>query len=183
MSGRGRVRRSPDRRDGRLSPVLSGLRLDELIAEVTELLAQIAGRRDQLHGLLDAVMAVGGGLELPPTLRRIVQAATELVDARYGVIGADRMLVEFVYTGMDESTRQLIGYLPEGHGILGILIAEPKPVRRHDLAEHPASHGFPAHHPPMRSSLGAPVRVGTEAFGNLYLTSAMIAALVGLPHR
>jgi signal transduction histidine kinase len=162
-----------DRRDRQPTAGLSALRLDELLAEVTERLGQIASRRDQLHGLLDAVMAVGAGLELPATLRRIVQAATELVDARYGalgVIGSDRTLVEFVYTGIDEPTRRLIGHLPEGHGILGLLITEPRPVRLHDLADHPASYGFPPNHPPMRSFLGVPVRVGEEVFGNLYFT-------------
>jgi signal transduction histidine kinase len=152
---------------------LSALRLDELLAEVTDRLALIAGHRDQLHGLLDAVVAVGSGLELPATLRRIVQAAVELVDAQYGalgVIGADRMLTEFVYTGIDEQTRQRIGHLPEGRGILGLLIAEPWPVRLHDLSGHPASYGFPPNHPPMRSFLGVPVRVRDEVFGNLYLT-------------
>jgi signal transduction histidine kinase len=158
---------------GQVSARLSALRLDELLAEVTDRLAQIASRRDQLHGLLDAVVAVGGGLELPATLRRIVQAATELVDAQYGalgVIGPDRSLIEFVTTGIDDETRQRIGHLPEGRGILGLLIAEPWPVRLHDLTEHTASYGFPPNHPTMRSFLGVPVRVRDEVFGNLYFT-------------
>jgi signal transduction histidine kinase len=157
----------------RLAAGLSALRLDELLVEVTDRLTQITSRRDQLHGLLDAVVAVGGGLELPATLRRIVEAATELVDARYGalgVIGPDQMLTEFVYTGIDEPTREKIGHLPEGRGILGLLIAEPRLVRLHDLTEHPASYGFPPHHPPMRSFLGVPVRLRGEVFGNLYFT-------------
>jgi signal transduction histidine kinase len=158
---------------GEVSAGLSALRLDELIAEVTERLAQLTSRRDQLRTLLDAVVAVGSGLELPATLRRIVQAATELVDARYGalgVIGPERKLIEFVYTGLDEEARRRIGHLPEGHGILGLLIAEPKPLRLHDLAEHPASYGFPPNHPPMRSFLGVPVLAAGEVFGNLYFT-------------
>jgi signal transduction histidine kinase len=163
----------PVRSDRQVTAGLSALRLDELLAEVTDRLGQIASRRDQLHGLLDAVVAVGGGLELPDTLRRIVEAATVLVDSRYGalgVIGPDRKLIEFVYTGIDEETRQLIGHLPEGHGILGLLIDDPRPVRLHDLAEHPASYGFPPNHPPMRNFLGVPVRAGDAVFGNLYFT-------------
>jgi signal transduction histidine kinase len=54
--------------------------------------------------------------------------------------------------------------------VLGLLIADPRPVRLHDIAEHPASYGFPPNHPPMRSFLGVPVRVRDEVFGNLYLT-------------
>jgi signal transduction histidine kinase len=148
------------------------LRLNEL-HEVTERLAEIAGSRDQLHGLLDAVVGVASGLELPATLRRIVEAAVTLADAEYGalgVIGTDRSLDQFVYIGIDEATRLRIGHLPEGHGILGLLIDDPRPVRLHRLADHPASFGFPPNHPPMNTFLGVPVRVRDEVFGNLYLT-------------
>jgi signal transduction histidine kinase len=163
-----------DRSDGeRLSSGLSSLRLNELLHEVTDRLAEISASRDQLHGLLDAVVGVASGLELPATLRRIVTAAVALVDAEYGalgVIGPDRSLDQFVYTGIDEATRQRIGHLPEGHGILGLLIDDPRPVRLRRLADHPASYGFPPNHPPMNTFLGVPVRVRDEVFGNLYLT-------------
>jgi signal transduction histidine kinase len=153
---------------------LSALRLDELLGEVGERLTQIAASRDQLHGLLDAVVGIAGGLDLAATLKRIVSAATELMDARYGALGVlgeqGRRLVEFVNTGIDEPTRLRIGSLPEGRGVLGLLIADPQAVRLHDIAEHPASYGFPPNHPPMRSFLGVPVRVRNEVFGNLYLT-------------
>ena len=72
--------------------------------------------------------------------------------------------------GIDDSTHALIGDLPEGHGILGLLILDAKPLRLPDLREHPDSSGFPPHHPPMRSFLGVPVRVRDKVFGNLYLT-------------
>jgi signal transduction histidine kinase len=153
--------------------VLSGLRLPELLHEVTDRLAQIAASQDTLHGLLDAVVVVASGLELPATLRRIVEAAVRLVDAEYGalgVIGPDRSLDQFVYTGIDAPTRLRIGHLPAGHGLLGLLIEAPEPVRLHRIADHPASYGFPADHPPMNSFLGVPVRVRDEVFGNLYLT-------------
>ncbi len=126
----------------------------------------------QLDELLDAVVAVGAGLELPVTLRQIVEAAAALADARYaalGVIGPDKSLVEFVYTGIDEATRQRIGNLPSGRGVLGTLIRDPRPIRLADIADHPDSYGFPPHHPPMHTFLGVPVRVRDEVFGNLYL--------------
>jgi signal transduction histidine kinase len=157
----------------RFRSALSGLRLTELLNEVTERLVEIAATRDQLHGLLDAVVGVASGLELPATLRRIVGAAVRLVDAEYGalgVIGPDRSLDQFVYTGIDEDVRQQIGHLPEGHGILGLLIEAPEPVRLHRIADHAASYGFPANHPPMNTFLGVPVRVRDVVFGNLYLT-------------
>jgi len=156
------------------SAVLGSLRLDELLAEVRERLAEIVKTRDRVQGLLDAVLAVGSGIELDSTLHRIVQAAADLVEARYGALGVlagtGDGLSEFVYLGIDAEQRQLMGHLPEGRGLLGLLINDPKPIRLADLTSHPASVGFPAHHPPMHSFLGAPVLVRDEVFGNLYMT-------------
>lgn len=152
---------------------LSQLRLRELLLEVQDRIEQIVEGRDRLDGLIDAILAITSGLKLDATLRAIVQTAAELVDARYGALGVrgyDHRLVEFVYEGIDEETRHLIGSLPEGRGVLGALIEEPKPIRLDDISRHPASVGFPLHHPPMRTFLGVPVRIRDEVFGNLYLT-------------
>jgi signal transduction histidine kinase len=120
------------------------------------------------------VLALGSDLDPSSMLRRIVEAAVGLVDARYGALGvldaAGSRLAEFITVGVDDDVHRLIGDLPEGHGILGRLIVDAKPLRLPDLSEHPASFGFPPHHPPMRSFLGVPVRVRDEVFGNLYLT-------------
>lgn len=124
-------------------------------------------------GLLDALLVVGTGLDLQTVLHRIVEAAVQLVDARYGALGVIddvRLLSQFLTVGIDEATAAEIGPLPRGGGILGLLIDDPRPLRLHDLGEHPAAFGFPAHHPPMKSFLGVPIRVRDEVFGNLYLT-------------
>ncbi len=128
---------------------------------------------DRDRGLFTAVMSVAAGLDLGATLRRIVKAATELVDARYGALGVlnpDGSLGEFVHVGLDQARAREIGDLPAGRGILGLLIDHPVPIRLDDLAAHPSSSGFPPGHPPMTSFLGVPVRVRGEVFGNLYLT-------------
>jgi signal transduction histidine kinase len=154
--------------------LLSQDRLRELLAEVQERVEGIvAGTRDRMDALLDAVLAVSSGLDQDATLRQIVQAAIDLVDARYGalgVLGDDGMLSEFVYVGIDDDTRELIGPLPTGHGVLGVVIEDNKPLRLTDLSQHPMSVGFPPHHPPMRTFLGVPVRARGETFGRLYLT-------------
>ena len=131
----------------------------------------ISGER--VHMLLDAVISVAGDLTLSEVLERIVRRAIGLVGAEYGalgVIGLDRTLVEFHYVGIGEKLRRTIGHLPTGKGILGLLIDEPRPIRLARLSDHPASSGFPAHHPPMGSFLGVPIRIRDEVFGNLYLT-------------
>ncbi|MBL0781608.1 GAF domain-containing protein, partial [Streptomyces albidoflavus] len=126
-----------------------------------------------MTSLLDAVMGLGRGLELPEVLHGIVRAAVTLTGARYGALGIiddGRSLSEFLPVGMDEETAARIGNLPCGRGILGELIQHPEPLRLTDLSQHPRSYGFPAHHPPMRTFLGVPVRVRDKIFGNLYLT-------------
>ncbi|MEJ2863150.1 GAF domain-containing sensor histidine kinase [Actinomycetospora flava] len=152
----------------------SRLALRELLDEVSTRMEALGRTRDRTEGLLDAVLAVASGLDLDATLRRVVEAALDLVDARYGALGvlaADRRsLARFVHVGVDDELRERIGRLPHGEGLLGLLIEDPRPLRLEELAAHPASVGFPPHHPPMGSFLGVPVRVRGEVFGNLYLT-------------
>ncbi|KKZ75261.1 histidine kinase [Streptomyces showdoensis] len=126
-----------------------------------------------MHALLAAVMDLGRDLELPQVLQGIVEAAVTLTDAEYGalgVIGDGERLSQFLPVGMADELAERIGPAPCGHGILGELIRNPVPLRLDDLARHPSSFGFPAHHPPMRTFLGAPIRVRDEVFGNIYLT-------------
>ncbi|WP_099459146.1 sensor histidine kinase [Blastococcus haudaquaticus] len=124
--------------------------------------------------LTAALRAAASGSQLEATLHDIVQAAVQHVDAAYGALGVltpdGGRLDRFVIAGMGDDERDLIGRPPAGHGILGLLVAEPSVLRLDDLGEHAASVGFPPGHPPMRSFLGVPVRVGEVVFGNLYLT-------------
>jgi signal transduction histidine kinase len=130
-------------------------------------------REERDRGLFTAVVSVAAGLELGATLRRIVQAAVELVDASYGALGVlddDGSLGEFIHVGIDAQTAGVIGHMPTGKGILGLLMDHPVPIRLDNLTHHPKSTGFPIGHPVMTSFLGVPVRVRGEVFGNLYLT-------------
>ncbi len=159
-----------------VTEALSHLRVRELLGQVQDALTEIVDVRDRMDRLMESMLVVTEGLDLDNTLRTIVHAATELTGARYGGLGvrgtgeaADR-LTAFVYEGIDDGTRMLIGDLPRGHGVLGLLIRHPEAVRLADLGEHPSSVGFPPHHPPMRTFLGMPIRVREAVFGNLYLT-------------
>ena len=152
---------------------LSQLRLRELLTEVQDRVEQIVKGRDRLDGLVEAMLVVTSGLDLDVTLRTIVHTAIELIDARYGALGVrgrDHELIEFIYEGIDEPTRVKIGPMPQGRGVLGVLIDEPKPIRLDHIDDPPASVGFPPNHPPMRTFLGVPVRIRDEVYGNLYLT-------------
>jgi signal transduction histidine kinase len=129
---------------------------------------------DRLRDLVDAVLGINSDLTLSHVLRQIVTSAVRVVGARYGALGVldehGGRLSEFVNVGMSPEEVEAIGHLPEGRGVLGLLIVDPRPLRIADLATHPDSYGFPPNHPPMRSFLGVPIRVRDEVFGNLYLT-------------
>ncbi len=113
-------------------------------------------------------------VSLEGVLQRVVQVAAEVIGARYAAIGViapdGRFLESFTTYGIDAELRASIGRPPRGHGILGLVIREAKPVRLPDLTKHPDSYGFPHNHPPMRSFLGVPIVGRTGAVGNLYLT-------------
>ncbi|HWD80656.1 MAG TPA: GAF domain-containing sensor histidine kinase [Kribbella sp.] len=153
---------------------LSRVRLDTLLQELLGRIDEAMTTQERLRGLLDAVVGIGSDLDLNSTLERIVTAACDLVGARYGALGVLRSdgkrLARFITHGIPTETMAEIGPFPEGHGILGLLIDRPEPIRLGDLSQHPRSYGFPANHPPMKTFLGVPVRTGDRIFGNLYLT-------------
>lgn len=131
----------------------------------------IAGGR--LTRLAELSQGLVADLDPEAVLDQILDAAMELTGARYGALGildeSREEFAEFRTRGVDDVTRALIGDLPRGHGVLGVLIDEQEPLRLDDVSAHPRSYGFPAGHPVMRTFLGVPVRVRGEAWGNLYL--------------
>ena len=153
---------------------LPQLRLDQLLSELQGRLQAVLGARDQMRGLLAAVVAISSGLDLETTLRRIVETAVQLVDATYGalgVIGDDQELAKFIPVGLSQDEIAQIHHWPEGRGLLGLLVKKPQPRRLSSISAHAESSGFPEGHPAMESFLGVPVRVRDVVFGNLYLTN------------
>jgi len=153
--------------------LLPNLRLDDLLAELQVRLQAVLATRDRVNALFEAVVAVGGNLDLEVVLRGIVESAVTLVDARYGamgVIGEGGRLAEFIPVGVSEDEIRRIHHWPEGRGLLGALITDPKPLRLAAIGSNSRSSGFPAGHPPMTSFLGVPIRIRDQVYGNLYLT-------------
>lgn len=135
------------------------------------------GEQIPAAGLVETLVAVSSDLDLPSVLERLVRAACEVTGARYGALGVvndlsqdgHRELSRFIVHGVTPEQRAVMGALPQGRGLLGLLLADPRPVRLDRLQDHPASVGFPPHHPPMERFLGVPVHVRGTVFGNLYL--------------
>lgn len=148
--------------------------LDRALDDLVTRAQGVMSTQSRLRALLKANRAVIENLDLPAVLKRIVEAAVELVDARYGALGviaADGSLEQFIHVGMTAADLEVIGHLPQGHGLLGALIQDPRPIRLERLAEDPRSIGLPTGHPAMASFLGVPIRVRDEVYGNLYLSN------------
>jgi signal transduction histidine kinase len=123
--------------------------------------------------LVEAGLALVSELSLPIVLQKIVDLACDVADAKYGavgVVGANGRISEFITHGITQEERDRIGPLPEGHGLLGVLIEKATPLRLRNIRDHMSSSGFPPNHPPMTSFLGVPIAIRGRVFGNLYLT-------------
>jgi len=148
------------------------LQLDELLEQLMLRARDVQDAQGRLRGLLHAYLAVARADDLDIVLRHVVEAARQLVNAGYAALGVASRghLVRFVHAGMAPEVVAAVGHLPQGKGLLGVLVDHPRSLRLRDIADHVASVGFPEHHPPMGSFLGVPIRVGDRVFGNLYLT-------------
>ena len=126
------------------------------------------------RGMLDVARSVLAELDLEVVLERVLESARDLTGARYAALGvlgeSGNELERFLTLGIDDATREGIGELPRGRGVLGELIANPAPLRLAQVGRHPRSYGFPAAHPPMTTFLGVPILVDGRPYGNLYLT-------------
>lgn len=152
------------------------LDLDEALSALVAQAERVRSTQGRLRALLSATQVVVEESDLSTVLRRIAQAATTLANAEFGALGVvspERdALEEFIYVGLTDEEAAKIGHLPTGHGLLGVLIDDPRPIRIPLMSDDARASGFPAHHPRMDSFLGVPVRVRGEVFGNLYLTNS-----------
>jgi signal transduction histidine kinase len=157
-------------------PDLAKLELDELIDQLVDRAQGVKRAQGRLRSLLRAIETITGDLALETVLRSVVEAACELANARYGALGvlADGAvgLEQFIHVGIDPATADRIGHLPEGKGLLGALIHDPRPIRLTHMSDDVRSTGFPANHPPMESFIGVPIHVRGEVYGNLYLAES-----------
>jgi signal transduction histidine kinase len=131
-------------------------------------------RQEGDRRLIEAGMALASELSLDAVLLRIVELAVDLTGARYGALGVlttdGRSIEEFITVGITAEQRTALGDPPTGHGLLGALIREARPLRIPDIGADSRSVGFPPNHPPMKSLLGAPITGRGKVFGNIYLT-------------
>ncbi|MBC7592834.1 MAG: GAF domain-containing protein [Kineosporiaceae bacterium] len=150
------------------------LEFETLLSQLIDRAHEVMDTQARLRDLISASNTIVSELDLSIVLTRIAEVARRLLRAEYaamGVTAKDGHLEQFIHVGMAEDIVAKIDHLPEGKGLLGALMQDPRPVRLRRLAEDQRSSGFPAEHPPMESFLGVPIRVRDEVFGNLYMTN------------
>ena len=155
---------------------IARLELDELLTQLIDRAQDVQHAQGRLRGLLKATRSIASDLSLPVLLRRITETACELVGARsgaLGVIGPSDEFAEFVTVGVEDDWADILGHLPHGEGILGVLTAGQPPLRLAAFSDHPPPIGSRSGHPSMRTLLGVPIRVRDQAFGNLYLAKKL----------
>lgn len=134
-------------------------------------------RRDpEAHALRVLAKALDA---LPPrhrpeeALQIVVDLARAETKARYAALQVtdvhDRTQ-GFVTSGMSEEELRGLRVPPQGHGPLGSLRADGRPVRYEDVSNASRSFGFPPKHPKMKAMLGVPVWAQGDVRGSLYVT-------------
>ena len=129
-----------------------------------------------LVALSEALAALAAERSLSRVLQRIADLAREVLGAKYAAMGladADGRIYEFITSGLTPQERAAIGPLPRGHGLLGVLIREGRPVRTTSIGRDPRSSGFPPNHPPMTTLLGVPISSNGQVLRDLYLTEKL----------
>ncbi len=132
------------------------------------------GDRAELHAVSSAVLAVTAHLSVREVLQTIVTSARRLLGSAYAGLGVpddSGSFAEFVVDGISEAQWRRIGPVPRQHGLLGVLMRDPTPVRLADVRQHPQFEGWPPAHPTLVEFLGMPITDGGEILGALFLAN------------
>jgi signal transduction histidine kinase len=131
--------------------------------------------RNELRDVSAAVLAVTAHLSVRDVLTTIVTSARKLVGARYAALGIpdeDGGFAEFLADGLTDEEWAAIGPLPKQHGVLGLMLCDPNPVRLANIREHPRFGWWPRAHPKLTDFLGMPIVYGDEILGELFLANS-----------
>ncbi|HEX9338043.1 MAG TPA: GAF domain-containing sensor histidine kinase [Pseudonocardiaceae bacterium] len=128
----------------------------------------------ELREVSAAVLAVSSRLSVRDVLTTILTSARKLLDARYAALGVpddNGSFAEFLADGITDEQWRAIGPVPRQHGLLGVLLRDPNPVRMADVRSHPRFGWWPAAHPVLTDFIGMPIIDGDEILGELFLAN------------
>jgi GAF domain-containing protein/CheY-like chemotaxis protein len=156
--------------------------LESLAAQVAiaiqnaHLYEQVRQRAEQFQTLYQASLSLTAELSVEAVLQEVVHHARQLTGAQYGALGilsSEGKIKQLITSGLEAGGQEHIGTLPEGRGILGLLLSKPEPIRARDIRQHPGFTGFPRYHPQITSFLGVPI-ISKGAFtGNLFMANKL----------
>lgn len=129
--------------------------------------------RRALRALAKRVRALPSKRHPEESLQVVVDLARELTHARYGALSVtdeyDRT-EGFITAGLSREQLRRLRTPPQGHGPLGSLRYDGRPVRFQNVQEHAKAFGFPSNHPEMEALVGVAIWVQGEVRGALYVT-------------
>lgn len=136
------------------------------------LLDRVEFEAERLRRVYDVTKDIFSELSLEFLPKKIAIEAMKLIRAKYcavRLVDEKMNTTAFMPVGIPPEQTRLIGGLPQGQGLLNVLVRDRKPLRLADLTEHPESYGFPANHPIMRTFLGAPIILRDQLLGGVYM--------------
>ncbi|MDA0271462.1 MAG: GAF domain-containing protein [Chloroflexi bacterium] len=107
------------------------------------------------------------------SLQVVADLARELTGGRYAALSVtdEHDVTEgFFASGLTAEQMARLRTPPQGHGPLGSLRYDGKPVRFDDVQQHAKAFGFPSHHPEMAALVGVAIWVHGSVRGALYVT-------------
>ncbi|MGA7670929.1 MAG: GAF domain-containing protein [Nitrolancea sp.] len=146
-----------------------------IFRRVGSMQTRLTQQNQELLTLHEAGLAITGVLDLEVVLQNVVNQARELVGARYGalaLIDEGYQVEAFLTSGMSAEIRARLGGIPKGHGLLDVILKDPRPIRLRELSDDPRSVGFPPDHPEMHSLLAVPIVSHGRVLGGMYLTES-----------
>ncbi len=151
-------------------PDIPRLELDQLLEQLRDRADDVLATQGRLRGLLRANAAVASDLSLPALLDHVVDAARDLLRARYAaivVLGSAAQLQQFIQVGVDEELLARINKPPHGVSVRDLLAEETDEISSD--ASITTSGRSATGRAPVGGFLGVPIKVGSQVFGNLYL--------------
>jgi GAF domain-containing protein len=107
------------------------------------------------------------------SLQVVVDLARDLTNGRYAALSVtdEHDHTEgFFVSGLGRDEMMRLRTPPQGHGPLGSLRYDGKPVRFDDVSQHRKAFGFPTHHPEMQALVGIALWANGIVRGALYVT-------------
>jgi len=129
--------------------------------------------RRVLRALADRTKHLKGRRRPDVSLQIVVDLARDLTNGRYAALSVtdEHDHTEgFFVSGLDQEAMMRLRTPPQGHGPLGSLRYDGKPVRFDDVSQHRKAFGFPSHHPEMQALVGVALWAEGVVRGALYVT-------------